>query len=170
MDDKIKQLLNCLVDEFYDVASLYTRLNNNSAPVPLYGNLPTKESHVLVFIGRTPDITITDLATRFAVTKGAMSKTISKLSSMKFLGKSVSDESGREIKLSLTKKGQEVYEAHEARVRSNRAQMHKRFEHLSLSNIASIAMFLEEVKKILEDYSMLVNSDEDLDVDNDTDL
>jgi DNA-binding MarR family transcriptional regulator len=167
MDDKIKHLLNCLVDEFYDAASVYAKLNNNVNPVPIYGGLPTRDSHVLVFIGRCPNINITDLAARFAVTKGAMSKTISKLSSLKFLGKSVSDESGREIKLSLTKKGLQVFEAHEARVRANRARMHSRFEHMNLSNIAAIAMFLEEVKKILEDYTMYVNNEGELDEEGD---
>ncbi|MDR2349676.1 MAG: MarR family transcriptional regulator [Deltaproteobacteria bacterium] len=160
MDEKRKTFINCLVDEFYDAAVLYTRLNNSPAPIPIYANLNTRDSHVVVFIGRFPNINITELAARFAVTKGAMSKTITRLSAQNFLEKTVADESGREVKVILTPKGQEVYNTHEARTVANRQKMYEKFRHLSLSQLGAAALFLEEMHDLLRDYSTFLDPEE----------
>jgi DNA-binding MarR family transcriptional regulator len=160
MDEKRKVFINCMVDDFYEVAVLYTRLNNSNAVVPVYGNLTTRDCHVVIAIGGHPNINITELAQRFAMTKGGMSKTISRLTSLNFLEKTVADESGREVKVVLTPKGKEVYERHEATKMSNRRRLHEKLKDLSLSQLAAASLFIEEMNNLLLDYAALLEPDE----------
>jgi DNA-binding MarR family transcriptional regulator len=158
MEENRQILINCVVDSFFDVASFYSRLINNPAPIELYGGLNSRETHVLVHIGKNPDVNITELAAIFTVTKGAMSKTISRLTSLNFIEKSVAEESGREIKLSLTEKGKNIFDRHEIKTMANNLALYDRIDNLNISQLAAIAQFLEEMHKRLNDYSAMQES------------
>jgi DNA-binding MarR family transcriptional regulator len=153
MDENRQTLVNCLVKSFFDVAAYYSRLINNPAPIDIYGGLNSREVHVLAHLGKNPNINVTELAGIFSVTKGAMSKTISHLTSMNFIEKSVAEESGRELKLSLTDKGKNIFDRHEAKTMSNNTTLYERIDNLNISQLAAVAQFLEEMNKRLNDYS-----------------
>ncbi|MDR2461220.1 MAG: MarR family transcriptional regulator [Deltaproteobacteria bacterium] len=160
MDEKRKNFIYMLIDDFYNAAGQYTRLVNSQILIPVYNNLSIKDSHILVFIGRYPNINITELAAKFSVTKGAMSKTISRLVSRKYINKTTADESGREVKMSLTPKGFTVYELFENKAKLYRTKLYEALESVPLSHLMSTAIFLEELNKMFEDYSVFLDSSE----------
>lgn len=70
------------------------------------------EMHTIEALGSNKGNTVTELCASFGVTKGAVSQTISKLESKGYVKKTRSKEYPREVDLSLTQKGEAVFEKH----------------------------------------------------------
>jgi DNA-binding MarR family transcriptional regulator len=157
MEEKKKNFINLLINDFYNAAGKYASLVNSQIPVPLFKGLSIKDSHILVFIGRNPTINITELSAKFAVTKGAMSKNISRLESRHFLTKTLADMSSREVKLSLTPKGSHVFDIFEAKAEVYRLRLYELLDEVTLSHLMSTALFMEEFNKLMDDYGNFIN-------------
>lgn len=74
--------------------------------------LTQREIHTIDAIGRNPDINVTQLAQAQGVTKGAMSQMVYRLSDKGYVRKVTSPDSDKELRLILTKAGQQAFAAH----------------------------------------------------------
>ncbi|WP_242866818.1 MarR family winged helix-turn-helix transcriptional regulator [Abyssisolibacter fermentans] len=70
------------------------------------------EAHTIKLIGKSERIGVTDIANITGKTKGAVSQIIDKLTEKKIVNKEKEPEDNRRIKLSLTEKGQKIFEFH----------------------------------------------------------
>ena len=64
-------------------------------------------------IGRTPNVTITEIAAASSKTTSAFSQMVHKLKKRGFVNQERNAQNNREYKLSLTEKGWEIYRLHE---------------------------------------------------------
>jgi DNA-binding MarR family transcriptional regulator len=104
--------------------------------------LSRSEIHVLAGIDENPLVSVTDLAGKLGVTKGAISQMVGKLSGKGYVRKLQSVDDRKEILLALTEKGQVAAENHD--------DFHKRMFELYCSDlsIAEIKIFLNILKRI----------------------
>lgn len=98
---------------------IYRLMNLNQAAQKQprqYGSnvtLYAAEVHMLEIIGDRPGIMSTELATRLAISKGAVSQTLKKLAEKSLVRKSAAAD-GRAAALFLTEEGEKVWQAHQA--------------------------------------------------------
>ena len=78
--------------------------------IPLY----TSEVHLIDLVGRFPGETMTSYASRLGVTRGAISQTVKKLEEKGFLQRSPDENNKKNIRLLLTRMGEEAYSWHTA--------------------------------------------------------
>jgi DNA-binding MarR family transcriptional regulator len=71
------------------------------------------EAHLLMLIGRYPDLVVTGLAEKGAVTKGAVSQMVHKLINKGLIKKKPDPINTRKVVLELTSKGKIAYYSHE---------------------------------------------------------
>jgi DNA-binding MarR family transcriptional regulator len=72
------------------------------------------EIHTVQAVGENEDASLTQLAKRMGVTKGALSQTVAKLTRKGLVVKTPAQLSAREIRLELTEKGWAAHRSHEA--------------------------------------------------------
>lgn len=78
------------------------------------GSLSFSELSMLMLIGGFKDINVTDLAVKYGATKGAISKMVKNLVRKNLVEKRRVPENEKEVLLSLTSLGMEIYEKHDA--------------------------------------------------------
>ncbi len=118
--------------------------------IPLnYGSgekLYSSEIHTIAYIGRHPDINVTNLAKMVGVTKGAISQAIKKLEKKKLVERYQNPTNNKEILLRLTKKGEIDYHGHEAYHAKYDAQFFEALEKLTPEQIQFIEYLLQEME------------------------
>lgn len=75
--------------------------------------LHAAEVHMLEIIGDQPGVMSTELAARLAISKGAVSQTLKKLSGKGLVHRAAAED-GRAAELSLTAEGESIWQAHHA--------------------------------------------------------
>ncbi len=112
MDDSVKAIrqIRAQIDRF---VNLYNKLENIPFDVGEGDLLYPSEMHALEALGSGTGKTVTELCEAFGVTKGAVSQTIGKLASKGYVKKERIKGYPREVILSLTLKGKDVFEKHE---------------------------------------------------------
>lgn len=110
-------------DRIQKFENFMQKLFETSRKVHNYDNKPRKygtddilymvEVHTIRRIGRKPDITITEIASATDRTKGAVSLMIDKLVDKDLIIKGKDPSDSRRVILTLTKKGQRVFDFHE---------------------------------------------------------
>jgi Transcriptional regulators len=78
------------------------------------GRLSFSELNLITLIGEFKDIKVTDLAVKYGVTKGAISKMVKSLAKKNLVEKRRTAENEKEVLLSLTNLGMAVYSEKEA--------------------------------------------------------
>lgn len=91
----------------------YNKLEKTPFEVDNGELLYPSEMNMIEAIGKQTGITVTELCIAFGVTKGAVSQTVSKLNARGYVQKDRNEAYTREIILSLTVKGKEIFEKHE---------------------------------------------------------
>ncbi len=76
--------------------------------------LTRREIHTIDAVGSNPDANLTQIARLQGVTKGAMSQMVYRLVDKGYLAKTPAPDSDAELRLVLTDKGREAYQAHRA--------------------------------------------------------
>ena len=96
-------------DEGFDLAAKYDTMPHQYGDETLYQS----EMHLIQAIGRTPNVTITEIAAASSKTTSAFSQMVHKLKKRGFVNQERNAQNNREYKLSLTEKGWEIYRLHE---------------------------------------------------------
>lgn len=109
------------------------------------------ESHIIQAIGENKSINVTELAVYFGVTKSAASQIVAKLAKRGFVEKTMSDHSGKELRLTLTNLGWRAFEAHEKCHGRHMADIVSRLGSFSLSQIATATVLLDVIEEVMDD-------------------
>lgn len=99
--------LQTLIDLFLKILHLYSIITRKPKDYGTGDLLYFTEIHTITMVGKNREINMTQLADMMGVTKGAISQTIRKLVSKKFILKSNTNDR-REINLRLSDKGRKV--------------------------------------------------------------
>ncbi|MFC3932129.1 MarR family winged helix-turn-helix transcriptional regulator [Streptococcus dentapri] len=75
-------------------------------------DLNMAEVHILVLVGRFPDIHLFQLAEQRQISRSAVTQLVNKLTAKDYLRKEVSDDKKSAYKLILTTKGEKIYDYH----------------------------------------------------------
>lgn len=103
------------------------------------------EIHVIDAIGNDDGCTVTELAEWFFVTKGAISQVVGKLVGSGYLSKERNPENGKEVWLSLTRKGEIALAGHERFHRTLDAEILRDMRDVP---IATFEMFRELLGRV----------------------
>lgn len=108
------------------------------------------EIHIMNVIGYYPDIHISEIARKFGVTKGAISKTIKKLEKKGLVEKVIDRTNNTRTLVRLTEKGLKAYDAHERYHNEYDRDMFSFLENLNEHELDIIANFLEKANRMAE--------------------
>jgi DNA-binding MarR family transcriptional regulator len=104
----MKNELQYLIDQFLKILNLYSVISRKPKDYGTGDLLYFTEVHTISMVGKNKEVNMTQLADIMGVTKGAISQTIRKLVSKRFIIKSNS-RNKKEINLRLSDKGMLVY-------------------------------------------------------------
>jgi len=150
MENK-KEIIKKTIKEFTKVASKYCLSEEFPIRVNEETIVSTKEVHMIQAVGDNENIGVTDLGKIFGISKSAASQMVSKLSSRGFMKKMRSDYNNKEVKIELTKLGQEAYEAHDKHHSKDLGYLISKMETFSLSQIATLGVMLESLDEIMDE-------------------
>ena len=109
------------------------------------------EVHLLLEVAAQPEITATELATNLAVTKGAVSQTISRLEGKGLLIKSRQATPGSALRLDFTPAGQETVEHFRKKTAGLKRGVEAHLAQLSPAQRRVVGEFLDCLTAHLED-------------------
>lgn len=148
--EKTEEFIISTIRQFVRVARKYVDAENLPIPVEGYGDISTREAHIVEAIGDTPEINITALAGRFGVSKSAASQMIAKLERKGFVDKSQALHSNKEYILTLTDLGWRGYAAHERFHGQDLTRLKARLGAFSLSQVATLSVLLEAIDDVMD--------------------
>ncbi|WFN33941.1 MarR family transcriptional regulator [Methanogenium sp. S4BF] len=93
-------------------------------------HLYTSEVHLIDCVARYPEESISGVATRLGVTKGAISQTAAKLEKKGYIGKYSREGDKKTVLLRLTGRGEEAYAWHR--------RYHEQMDHILASHLAAL--------------------------------
>ncbi|MBI5680419.1 MAG: MarR family transcriptional regulator [Methanobacterium sp.] len=92
------------------ISKKFNELEKSCIDVGNGEKLYPSQIHLIEAIGNNRGKNVTEISKKFQITKGAVSQVVNKLHNDGFINKKRNKESGKEIILSLTEKGQMVFE------------------------------------------------------------
>ena len=110
-----------------------------------------RELHVIQTIGENEQINITELGSRFGVTKSAASQMAAKLVKKGFVEKRPADHSNKESRLGLTELGWRAFRQHERFHGDHMADVIGRLSVFSLDQIATTSVLLDVLESVVDD-------------------
>lgn len=146
-----EELIKSTVQQLLRVAKKYSRIEELHIPVDEYGEITTREAHMIQAIGEHAQMNVTGLATYFGITKSAASQMVAKLTKKGFLEKEQAPNSNKELQVSLTQLGREAFHAHEIFHGKDLTDLVSRLSAFSLSQIATISVLLEAVGSVMDE-------------------
>ena len=109
------------------------------------------EGHSILAIGEHESISVTDLGAHFGVTKSAASQIVGKLSKKGYVIKAVSERNSKELRLQLTTKGREAFNAIRQYRGRHFTDIIKRLESFSLPQIATTSVLLDVIEDVMDE-------------------
>jgi DNA-binding MarR family transcriptional regulator len=101
-----------LIGKFAKVAKLWQQLDNQPRQFGTGENLSGPEIHVIEVVGQHEGLSVTSLANRLGVTKGAASQTLKKMESKELIIRDVDPSNSSRVTLGLSTKGKIAFYAH----------------------------------------------------------
>ncbi|MCT2920242.1 MarR family transcriptional regulator [Lactococcus lactis] len=139
------QDFNTLVENFFKVNNKITQIQKIPLSFPNGIKLSTNALHLIEVIGKHPDSNITELAQILGVTKGAVSQQIPRLEKQGLIKKKKFDSNKKEILLSLTKEGDEIFVFHDNMHLKLYKDIQKDLEKLTSIDLDLINLILEKI-------------------------
>lgn len=137
-------------DEGYSLCCQYDLMPHQYGEEILYQS----EMHFLKVIGDTPNITITLIAQQLGKTKSACSQMVKKLIKKELITQERNQNNNREYYLNLTKKGIEIYYAHEE---FDKKCLLRTYESLKDFSKEELAAYIAVQKQLNEVFTKDVN-------------
>ena len=110
-----------------------------------------REIHTIQAIGEHKQMSVTDVAVHFRVTKAAASQMVARLAEKGFVSKEHGPESNKELRLSLTDLGWRAFHAHERLHAEYMTDLVNRLGAFTLSQVATTSALLEVIESVLDD-------------------
>jgi DNA-binding MarR family transcriptional regulator len=101
-----------LIGKFARVAKLWDRLDKQPRQFGTGEDFSSSEIHVIEVVGQNEGLSVTALADRLGVTKGAASQTLKKMESRELISKEIDPSNTSRATLSLSTKGRIAFYAH----------------------------------------------------------
>ncbi|GMA66849.1 transcriptional regulator [Leuconostoc gelidum subsp. gelidum] len=108
-----KEMLAELSDVFLRIVNRYNEIEKTPFAYGTDTQLHVSEVHTIEMIGNKPNINVTRLALMQGITKGAVSKRIQNLRNRGLVNKAISPVTENEVVITLTDKGNQVFQAHQ---------------------------------------------------------
>ncbi len=149
MEDK-RELIKNTVRELLRIAAMYQRIEQMPIPVGNGDQVSTREAHMIQAVGEGRDLSVTQLADHFGITKSGASQMVKKLENKGYLLKRQSPHSNKEFELSLTDLGQKVFQVHEQLHGKDFNTLIDGLESFSISQIATLSVLMESIGTTME--------------------
>jgi DNA-binding MarR family transcriptional regulator len=101
-----------LIAKFSRVSRLWQQLDSKPRKFGTENDLSGSEIHLIEVVGLNEGLSVTDLAARLGITKGAVSQTLKKLEAKDLVVKQVDPANISRITVSLSTKGKVAYYSH----------------------------------------------------------
>lgn len=101
-----------LIAKFSRVSNLWQQLDSKPRKFGTENDLTGSEIHLIEVVGQSEGLSVTDLAKRLGITKGAVSQTLKKLDAKELIVKEVDPANTSRITVSLSTKGKVAYYSH----------------------------------------------------------
>jgi len=101
-----------LIAKFSRVSNLWQQLDSKPRKFGTENDLTGSEIHLIEVVGQSEGLSVTDLAKRLGITKGAVSQTLKKLDAKGLIVKEVDPANTSRITVSLSTKGKVAYYSH----------------------------------------------------------
>jgi len=142
-----------------DIARCFTRVNNKlnklekkAVDLGTGEKLFASELHTIDAIGKKQRNTVTSLCNQFGVTKGAVSQIIGKLERKGCVLKERNREDGKEVDISLTKKGWEIFKFHEELHKEMDEELFKFMKTIPEDRLRDFLELLTHVEKYVDRF------------------
>ncbi|BAK98161.1 putative MarR family transcriptional regulator [Oscillibacter valericigenes Sjm18-20] len=145
------------IEEFKQLSTLMERVVHKYNQIEKrpwdYGNgllLTRPEIHTVMLLSQTPGMSVTAVAQKRGITKGAASQMLYKMVDKGLVEKRVSPESDAQVSLYLTPLGEEVGRLHDAYHRNNTEPVYQYFQSLSEETLKALVGTLEIFDQALD--------------------
>ncbi len=101
-----------LIGRFSRVAKLWRQLEFKTRKFGTDDDLSGSEIHLIEAVGENENLSVTDLAKRLGITKGAVSQTLKKLETKELVAKRTDPANTSRITVKLSTKGKVAYYSH----------------------------------------------------------
>ena len=145
-----KDLIDATVRKLLRIAKMYSRIEELPIPVDEGLEVTTREAHTIQAVGENEQMSVTQVASHFGITKSAASQMVAKLTKKGFLLKKQAVHSNKEFELSLTQLGWRVFHAHEQFHGRDKADLVGRLSGFSISQIATLSVLLEALESVMD--------------------
>jgi len=143
-------LIKATVQELLRIAKMLSRIEEIPIPVDEGLEVTTREVHTIQAVGENKQMSVTQVASHFGITKSAASQMVTKLTKRGFLLKKQAVHSSKEFELSLTPLGWKAFRAHEQFHGKDMVNLVERLDAFSLSQIATLSVLLESLGSVME--------------------
>lgn len=143
--DELLQQIWAAQDEAYDLMYEYDSIPHRYGENVLYQS----EAHIIDLVGEYPEITVTELAAILKKTTSACSQIVRKLRAKGWVDQVRNEENNRVYNLSLSERGQVIYQEHTA---FNRHCQTDTFRLLDAFSLQELECHLRIQKKLNEAY------------------
>lgn len=146
-----EDLIKATIRELMRFAKKYARIERLPVPVCDGTEVTTQEAHTIQAVGEHKRMSVTEVATHFGVTKSAASQIVGKLAKKGFLRKEQSPENNKELRLTLTESGWQVFHAHEQFHGEDLVYLMERLSVFPLQQIAVLSVLLEAISSVMDE-------------------
>jgi DNA-binding MarR family transcriptional regulator len=101
-----------LIAKFSRVSKLWQQLDSKPRKFGTDNDLSGSEIHLIEVVGQNEGLSVTDLARRLGITKGAVSQTLKKMEAKELVVKEVDPANTSRMSVSLSTKGKVAYYSH----------------------------------------------------------
>ncbi len=147
--------LRSMIDTFLKILHAYSAIEKKPKDLGTGDLLYVTEIHAISTIGKNPEINLTQLADMTGVTRSAISQTVKRLISKRYIAR-YNTRNKKEINLRLSDKGYLIFQAHIAFEKEIFAFAEKLYENARPEERDLVsrlfAAIYENIRKILENF------------------
>jgi DNA-binding MarR family transcriptional regulator len=147
---------NCNVKAFMDTCKRLTNkigeLEKHASEMTAAGRLSFSELSLISLIGEFENIKVTELSLKYGATKGAISKMVKKLAAKNLVQKHRTPENEKEVLLSLTALGKEIFQEKEAHLINLSQDIAKYLQDLSQEQVNVLFRVLQKVEEHIDEH------------------
>ena len=127
-------------------------LEKHAGEMTAAGRLSFSELSLISLIGEFENIKVTDLAVKYGATKGAISQMVKNLAAKNLVQKRRTPENEKEVLLSLTALGQEIFQEKEAHLKTLSKDIAKHLQDLSQEQVKVLFRVLQKVEEHIDEH------------------
>ncbi|SKC81204.1 MarR family winged helix-turn-helix transcriptional regulator [Maledivibacter halophilus] len=139
-----------IIEKYATLTEKIAKSGNQSKHFETDVEIYRSEIHIISVIGHNDDIHISEIARKFGVTKGAISKTIKKLEKKGLVEKAIDKTNNTRTLVKLTEKGLKAHYAHEKYHNEYDKDMFSYLESLNERELEILDTFLEKANQMAE--------------------